>query len=406
LAFSALLWGADEKKLLEKAKKIHEEVTTIDTHNDTVMGLDRFDLGLRHEPRQRGSGQQDFIRMKEGGLDASFMAVYVNQGPLTDESYARAKEVAVHGLDNLDLALQKYPQLAEKATTPADLRRLQAAGKRAIFVGMENGYPLGLDLANLDHFAGRGVRYVTLCHSGDNQFADSATDRRAPEDRGLSELGRQLVRRMNRLGILVDVSHMSDKSFFDLLAESKVPVFASHSSCRALCDIPRNISDEMLLALKKNGGVIQICVLGDFLKKPPENPERDQARADLFQKFRDQYGSRSAIQDPAVREQIEKEFHDLELKYPRQKVTVKELVDHIDHVVRLIGIDHVGIGTDFDGGGGIDDVNDITEMPNITVELLRRGYSKAQIAKIWGGNFLRVFQSALDYAAAAKAKGE
>jgi membrane dipeptidase len=397
---AVLLSGASADRLLKKALLWHGQVLTVDTHCDTPFMLleEDWDIGKAHPTGLTGSGCQDLPRMKAGGLDASFFAVFVGQGARTDEGHARARDKAIAVLDAMDAMFAKYPDLCGLALTPADARRLEKEGKRAIFIGMENGYPLGHDPALIDYFFQRGVRYVTLAHTADNDICDSSTDRKDPEDRGLSDWGKQVVRRLNDLGVMIDVSHISDRSFFDVLALSRGPVMASHSCARALSDSPRNLSDEMLLALKKNGGVIQLCILNDYIKQPPANPERDQAFAALRKKINDNYGGWGNIKDKAVRDQVEKEYDALEARYPSPPVFVKDAVNHIDHIVRLIGIDHVGIGTDFDGGGGLADCRDVTELKNITIELVRRGYGKKEIAKIWGENAMRVMQQVIDLA--------
>ncbi len=394
LFLSTLLFSANDQKLEKKALRIHQRVLTVDTHCDTpFMLLEKdWDIGKYHQPGQPGSGCQDLMRMKEGGLDASFFAVFVGQGPRTDDGHAKAKDQAIAILDAMDNMFRSYPRLCALALTAQDARRLEKEDKRAIFIGMENGYPLGHDIALLDYFYKRGVRYVTLAHTADNDICDSSTDRKDPEDRGLSDWGRQVVRRMNDLGIMVDVSHISDRSFFEVLKLSGAPVLASHSCARALANSPRNLSDEMLLALKKNNGVIQLCILNDYVKQPPPNADRDKAFNDFYKKIDETYGGWGGIKDKAVHAKVEEEHDALEARYPSPPVYVKDAVDHIDHIVHLIGIDHVGIGTDFDGGGGLADCNDVTQLKNITIELVRRGYSKKQIAKIWGGNVLRVMQ--------------
>jgi membrane dipeptidase len=197
---------------------------------------------------------------------------------------------------------------------------------------------------------------------------------------------------------MIDVSHVSDRSFSDVLALTRAPVIASHSCARALSDSPRNLTDDMLLALKKNGGVIQLCILNDYIKQPPANPGRDQAFAALWKKIDDVYGGWGGIKNKADRDRMEAEYDAIDARYPVPPVHVKDAVDHIDHIVKLIGIDHVGIGTDFDGGGGLADCRDVTELKNITIELARRGYNEEQVAKIWGGNFLRVMQQVMDLA--------
>jgi membrane dipeptidase len=400
LFLSTLLFAADDPTLLKKALSIHRRVLTVDTHCDTPLMFLRkdWDIGTYHQPGQRGSGCQDLPRMKEGGLDASFFAVFVGQGPRTDEGNAKAREQAVAILDAMDAIFAKYPERCGLALTPHDAKALEKKGKTAIFLGMENGYPLGHDITLLDYFYKRGVRYVTLAHTADNDICDSSTDRRDPADRGLSDWGKKVVGRMNALGMMVDVSHISDRSFFDVLALSKAPVLASHSCARAVADHPRNLSDEMLLALKKNGGVIQLCILDEYVKQSPDSAERRQAFGEFFKKIEDTYGGWSQVKDPEARAKIEQEYHALDERYPRPPVYVKDAVDHIDHIVKLIGIDHVGIGTDFDGGGGLADCSDVTQLKNFTIELVRRGYSEKDIAKIWGGNALRVMQRAIDLA--------
>jgi membrane dipeptidase len=271
---------------------------------------------------------------------------------------------------------------------------LEKQGKRAAFIGMENGYPIGKDLALVKYFYDRGIRYITLCHSGDNDICDSSFERRNPEDNGLTEFGKEVVAECNRLGIMVDISHVSDKSFFDVLQITKAPVIASHSSVRAICDHPRNLTDEMLKALAKNGGVIQICFVSSFVKTPEPNPEREAAMAQLEEK----YGSRRDINDAETRKKWREEYMAIRKNFPEERATIKDIVDHIDYVVDLIGIDYVGIGTDFDGGGGVDGCDDVSDMPNITEELVRRDYSDEDIQKIWGGNLMRVFREVGDTA--------
>ena len=399
LVSAALLPAADAVPG-DKALLWHDRVLTVDTHCDTPFKLleKGWDIGQRHRAGERDSGCQDLPRMKEGGLDASFFAVFIGQGPRTPEGDAEAKAEAVAILDAIDAMVARYPGLCGPALTPADARRLEKEGKRAIFIGMENGYPLGHDPALIDYFYRRGVRYVTLAHTSDNDICDSSTDRRDPEDRGLSEWGKRVVRRLNDLGVIIDVSHVSDRSFFDVLALTRAPVMASHSCSRALSDSPRNLSDGMLLALKKNGGVIQLCILDEYIKQPPADPEREKAFDEFHQRIHDTYGGWGAISDPAVRDKLEREHEALEARYPVPPVYVRDAVDHIDHIVRLIGVDHVGIGTDFDGGGGLADCQDVTQLRNITIELARRGYSEAEIAKIWGGNAMRVMQRVIDSA--------
>lgn len=404
IAYASLILGAvfflfscSERKEREefelRASKIHEEVLTVDTHCDTpsLMLRGDWDIGIRHEPGQIRSGKIDLPRMKEGGVDAAFFAAYVRQGERTPEGYRNARERAQLLLDAVHKMCRDYPQMVELATTPEDAYRLEKQGKRAAFIGMENGYPIGRDLTLLEDYYERGVRYLTLCHSQDNDICDSSTDEKNPEDNGLSEFGEEVVKECNRLGIMVDVSHISDQSFFDVLEMTEAPIIASHSSVRALCDHPRNMSDEVLQALSANNGVIQICFVSSFVKKPKPNPERDKA----LQELRKKYGSWGEIKEEDE-EKVYQEYMQINQKYPEDRATVKELVDHIDYVVKLIGVDHVGIGTDFDGGGDIKGCEDVSKMPAITKELLRRGYSENDIAKIWGGNIMRVMKKVIE----------
>ena len=375
----------NNSRLVSQAEKIHAKTLTVDTHCDTPMNIagSGFDLGVRHT-----EGCVDFPRMKEGGLDAEFFAVFTSQGPRNDSAYNAIYEYALSVLDMVRSNVEKYPDMAEVATSPGDALRLKKEGKIAAFIGIENGYPVGKDLSRIKAFYDRGARYITLSHTRNNDICDSSTDPGGPEHDGLSEFGRKVVAEMNRLGMMVDVSHISDNSFFDVLEVSTAPVIASHSSCRALCESPRNLDDDMLLALKENGGVIQICILSDYLKIPDRNPQLD-AR---LKEFADKYG------DFGLLGEEEKKIARAEYRAIRERyvklATVDDVADHIDHVVQVIGIDHVGIGTDFDGGGGVEGCMSVADMKNITIELLRRGYSKKDIAGIWGGNIMRVMKEA------------
>jgi len=371
----------------------HNSLLSVDTHCDTPLRLvgGAYDMGIRHPTGLRGSGCVDLPRMKEGGLAASFFAVFVGQGPRNPEGNARAKARADQMLEALDAMFAKYPDLCAKATRAEDAASIHATGKRAIFLGMENGYPLGQDLALVDAYQARGIRYITLAHTANNDLCSSSTETEDKVDHGLSAFGEAVVRRMNQLGMMVDVSHISDRSFFDVIGLSKAPILASHSCARSLCDHPRNLSDAQLDALKKNGGVIQLCILSDYLKTRPANPERDQAYADLRQRVKALGGWEKAAAGPEGKA-LGEAWEALEAKYSKGGATIKEGVDHLDYLVKRIGIQHVGIGTDFDGGGGLSDCRDVTELRGFTHELFRRGYTEAQIRLIWGGNALRVMR--------------
>ena len=387
--FSSCTVAKTPPSVEEKARELHAKILTVDTHCDTAMSLLRSDwkIGERHDPAQQGSGKIDLPRMKEGGLDAEFFAAFVGQGPLTPEAYVKAKDSALRAVAAVRKMTQDHASLIGLAVDPAGARRLKKEGKLTAFIGLENGYPIGRDLSLIKLFYDQGVRYITLCHSSDNDICDSATDRRNPEDKGLSEFGRRVVAECNRLGMIVDISHASEKSFYDVIAASKTPIIASHSSARAVCDNPRNLTDDQLRALARNGGVIQICFLGAYVKTPPVIPEREKALKELEAK----YGPVREIRDDAVRAKAMAERDAINKQYPQVRPTVADLVDHIDHVRKVVGIDSVGIGTDFDGGGGVVGCDDVSGMIHVTEELIRRGYTDKEIAKIWGENFFRVF---------------
>ena len=385
-----------------RSRALHDRILTVDTHCDTPMRLlgGTWDIGARHEPGKRASGKVDLPRMAEGGLDAEFFAVFVAQGERTASGYTKAKERALAMLEAIHGIVEKHAALVGLALAPDDAYQLKRDGKRAAFIGMENGYPVGKNLVNLEEYYRLGIRYLTLCHGADNDICDSSTDTDNPDDSGLSDFGKEVVAECNRLGIMADISHGSDKSFFDILEASRAPVIASHSSCRALCGHPRNLTDDMIRALARKGGVIQICFVSSFLREAEPNPEREKA----LQELRAKYGSMRDIRDEAQREKIWQEYEAIDEKYPEARATVKDVVDHIDRVVKIAGIDYVGIGTDFDGGGGVEGCNDVSEMFRLTVELLRRGYAEKQIEKIWGGNVMRVFHQVIEVSRNVQAK--
>ena len=373
----------NEERLVKQAENLHLNMLTVDTHCDTPMDMARsdFDLGVRHE-----DGCVDFPRMNEGGLNAEFFAVFIGQGTRNDSTFNEVNQRAIRIFETIHKNVAKNSEVAAIAKSPDDAYKLKRAGKIAAFIGLENGYPIGTDLSRVKQYYDLDARYITLCHTKNNDICDSSTDSNGAEHNGLSDFGTEVVMEMNRLGMMVDVSHISDLSFYDVLKISKAPVIASHSSCRALCESPRNLTDDMLLALKANGGVVQICILSQYIKTPDPNPELDVKLNDL----KNRYGDYNTLSDEK-RRQLMTEYREIQNRYEKL-ATVKDVVDHIDHVVQVTGIDYVGIGTDFDGGGGVEGCKSVAEMKNITIELLRRGYSKTDIAKIWGGNIMRVFR--------------
>lgn len=375
-----------ENKIVEKASRIHRKALTVDSHVDTPLSLTRpgFRFGERHENAGRNH-KLDLPRMEEGGLDGVFFAVFVGQKERTKAGNQAALQQAEKIIDSIQTTIARYPDQLEMSVSPKDFRKVVNKDKHAIFIGMENGYPIGRDLSLVDTFYHAGIRYITLCHSYNNDICDSSTD--SAEYDGLSSFGEQVVQRMNDLGIMIDVSHASDASFYDVIEQSRTPIIASHSCARALCDHPRNLSDDMLLKLKKNGGVIQMCILSAYVKTPEPNPQRDSARQAVSEKHGNYYDL-----DDLGREAFLVDWYKVDVDFPQKLATVSDVVDHIDHIVEVAGIDHVGIGTDFDGGGGVEGCFDVSEMGNITLELVRRGYTRREIEKIWSGNLMRVME--------------
>lgn len=378
---------------MTEARRIHDRATTLDSHVDIAgpqYATPQLDPGVDH-PRLKC----DLVKMAAGGVDGVFLAAFNPQGARDAEGYRRAREAAMDKISAIRrLATTMYPDRCELAATPDDVERIAASGRRAIMIGIENGYALGTDLSGLKLFYDQGVRYITLCHNGHNQICQSCNPSPKLGDdpakrEGLSSFGRQVVAEMNRLGIMIDLSHAAASSFRDVVALSQAPVIASHSGCATLNRHPRNLDDEQLKLLAANGGVIQIVAVGAFLKRP--SPDRKKAIDELAKSVgvteRD-----FAAASKEQRERFEREFAKLDVRYP--PAGLKDFFDHIDHAVRVAGIDHVGIGSDFDGGGGIRGFNNHAEALNVTVELLRRGYAAGSITKIWGGNLLRAWRQA------------
>lgn len=370
----------------QRIREIHEQLVTIDSHTDTPLRMSRegFDISQRHDPRKDYS-KIDFPRMKEGGLDGAFFAVFVSQGPRTEKGYEKVRGRSLELFDTIDAALRRNPDLAAHAVTPEDIRRLEKEGRRAILIGVENGYAIGKDMSLISTYYLRGARYITLCHTKNNDICDSSND--TTEHGGLSEFGKNVVKEMNHVGMMIDISHISDAAVEDVLEITKAPVIASHSCARAVCDNPRNLTDLLLRKIARNGGVVQMCILSDYVRTPLPNPVRDSVRAALRKK----YNGFEGLTDEQMKEAT-KEWYAVNGQYPPVLATVSDVADHIDHMVDVAGIRHVGIGTDFDGGGGVEGCFDASEMANITAELLRRGYSRRDLERIWGGNLMRVMK--------------
>ncbi|HVL68266.1 MAG TPA: membrane dipeptidase [Vicinamibacterales bacterium] len=441
LALSLITTGgaveqAADDALVAKAREIHRRVIALDTHVD--INVANF-TATRNYTQDLERVQVTLPKMFAGGLDAAFFIVYVgqNRGPdaFTKEAFDNAYKQAIDKFDAIHrLTKEIAPDRIELALTSADVRRIDAAGKKVALIGVENGYPLGDEstaLARVKEFHDRGARYLSLAHNGHSQLADSNTGEADGVwlHNGLSPLGRRVVEELNRVGIMVDISHPSKEANLQAMALSKAPVIASHSGARAVQNHSRNLDDEQLLALKKNGGVAQAVALDSYVKVYPPSPERSAALAQLAAEFDVPVAAisgrgfpggrggaaRGAAAPPAAgpppagggqrgrgasplanlsnerRAELEKRVEALNAKFPPPpRANVKDFVDHIDYIVKKIGIDHVGISSDFDGGGGIDGWADASETFNVTLELVRRGYTEEQIAKIWSGNLLRV----------------
>ncbi len=388
-----------------RARAIHERVLTLDTHDDIPLDFATPDV----DPGVRGERQVDLPKMREGGLDTGFFIVFVGQTARTPENYEQAKADAMTKFNSIHrMTEEMYPDQIELAYSADDVVRIQGSGKLVACIGIENGYVIGKDLSLLEKYHGLGARYITLAHGGHNDIADSSTPREAlgdseEEHGGVSPFGEQVIAEMNRLGIMVDVSHISKKAMLDAARLSQAPVIGSHSSARALCDHPRNMDDEQLLALKENGGVIQTVALGSFVKETPE------ARTEALAALRAEFGleGRRGGQEQLSEDQravFESRSAEIDERWP--PADLQDFMNHIDHAVQLIGIDHVGISSDFDGGGGIEGWNDASESFNVTLELVKRGYSEEDIAKLWGGNLLRVWREVERVAAEMQSQGE
>jgi membrane dipeptidase len=363
---------------------LHQRLFKIDTHIDTptasLMNLD-WDFATRHDFAADGS-QCDLPRM-EGGIDALVFAVYSTQAARTPGGFALVHERAVQVFEQTREVIRRNAGQCGLALTAADGPRLKSEGRRAIYLSIENSYSLGRDAGHVARFHGLGMRMLGLTHMLNNDVADSSTDPRGPEWGGLSPFGLEIVAECNRLGVVVDASHASDDALWDLLEQSKAPVILSHTGCRAVCDHPRNIGDELLRALAAKGGVIQINALPIALVSAPDNG-RTAATAAMLMTLKD------AVLTPEVRAAAGQGWRRIDAEYPNPVTTLDDFVRHIEHAVDVAGIDHVGIGCDFDGGGGVKGLNDVSEYPALTSALLARGWTEMDLAKLWGENTLRV----------------
>lgn len=360
-----------------RARKLHFSSIVVDTHDDTTQRFlgGKFDLGPRD-----ASGSIDIPRMKEGGLSAIFFSIWMPSKVTGPEAVKRA----LVQIDAVREQIRKHPGDLVLATTAEEIRAAHKQGRIAALMGVEGGHMIASDLGVLRSYAALGVRYMTLTHSGNDEWADSSTD--TPAHNGLTDFGKDVVREMNRLGVIVDISHVSDKTFYDALEVSKAPLFASHSSCRAICNAPRNMTDEMIKALAAKGGVIQINYHVGFLSQEYRNAATPEIAKQIDEEAKKRCGDNEGCQiiegDKVTREFV------AQGKLPRVDWT--KIIEHIDHAVKIAGADHVGLGSDFDGANMPFGMEDASKLPQITEALLRKGYSAGDIKKILGENTLRV----------------
>jgi len=331
--------GMSESELIAKAEEIHKKYLTVDTHNDAALRI-----GTRDENGDPVNSQVTFPMMKEGGLDAAIFAIFISQRERSEEAH-KAITVRTHQfLSEFKKYVEEYNGVSI-AYSSEDLLRNKANGNTSVILGIENGYAIGTDIKNLEMFRDMGVICMTLCHNGHNEICDTSTDS-LPEHGGLSNFGREVVKEMNRLGMMVDVSHASTKTLYDVLEVSEKPVFASHSSVWNIKNHNRNLKDHEMKAIAEKGGLIQVAIGRFFLSEEP-----------------------------------------------RDSMSVRHIADHVDYMKNLVGIEHIGLGTDYDGGGWVRDMKDASQVKNLTVELLRRGYTEEELALFWGGNFIRFMKS-------------
>ncbi len=397
-ALAALLSAPAAAQVSKQVYQLHQKLLTLDTHLDTPASLDLPGWSIEEEHDVlHDYTQVDLPRMKKGGLDGGFWAIYTSQGPLTIEGFHKARDFAImRGLSIRNMVAADPANFA-LATEAKDAAPIAAAGKRVVYMSIENAYPLGEDVSLLDTFYAMGVRVVGFAHFAHNQFADSSTDPSGkPRYGGLSPLGKELLKEMNRLGVVPDASHSSDQVLDDLLALSTTPVLLTHSGCKAVYDHPRNIDDAHLKALAAKGGVIQMNAYGAYLRASKPNPQRQEALKALYGQMREgaKLSADKRAELLAKRQEIDKLYPDTD------RPGFDDFMKHMLHALEVVGPDHVGIGADWDGGGGVVGMEDVADLPKITAALLKAGYSEADVQKIWSGNVLRVL------AAAEAAKGK
>lgn len=391
LAASAVEFSAAE---LARAATLQRSLLTLDSHLDTPANFARTGFNIQHRHAHNALSQVDYPRMVEGALDGGFWVIYTEQGDRSAAAHLRERDGGLQRLLEIREMLAANPDTFQLALNADDAARIKAAGKRVVYISMENASPLVADPSLLGFYHQAGLRLLSAVHFANNEFADSATDPKGAEWKGLSVSGKALVNEAVKLGIVIDQSHASDAVFDDLLEMLPVPFVLSHSSAKAIYDHPRNLDDARLRALAKKGGVIQANAYGGYLVDPAASDARKQAEKALDERF-GEWEQMTIAQGS----ELTKAMAELDQRYPVRKATLDDFFAHFRHLLEVVGVEHVGIGLDWDGGGGVIGLEDVSDLPKITAWLQREGYSDAQIEAIWSGNLLRVMRQAQQYAA-------
>ena len=380
--------SGDKTEVPEDTRPLHERILTLDTHIDIPLNY-----MTEIDPQFMTDLQVDLPKLGAGHLDSGFWIIYTPQGEMTEAGYNAGRKIAETRLRAIQRFVSKYPDRVQQALTAADVRGIVADGKHAVLMGMENAYPLGASTGNVETWAARGVRYMGITHFGHNQFGDSSNLNfqrdKGPRHNGLSQLGKELVVALNRAGIMVDVSHAGKATMMQAADLSRTPIIASHSGVKAVADSARNLDDEQLRKIAEVGGVAQMVALGAYVKAPTAEQKEFEAEIEAKYNIKTRADAEKLSEDDKVALEVDRAA----LRAMEPPANVSDFFDHIDHAVKIAGIDHVGIASDFDGGGGIIGWKDASETANITEELIKRGYSEEDIAKIWGGNLLRVMEA-------------
>lgn len=393
-AFTLSLRAESEAELAARATALHARIFSIDTHLDTPsLSLARpgWDIAGRHDPLTDGS-QVDFPRMREGGLKSGVFVVFVPQAARTPEGYAAGRDTVLRNFLRTHAVVARFPQDCELALTAADGPRIMAAGKLALYLSIENGYAIGRDLSLLKTYHELGARFFGIAHNGHTDLADASMDPKPAEWGGVSPFGREAITECNRLGLVLDGSHASDAATRQLIAHSKTPVILTHSGCKALCDHKRNVDDDLLRALAAKGGVIQLNTVSRFVVPTPASLELDAALAKLVTR-----AAARGVTDAELAD-VTREVYRLRREMGKPRATFEDFLKHLFHALHCVGAEHVGIGADMDGGGGVVGLEDVSAYPKITLALLKRGVTEDDVAKIWGGNTLRLLRAAEDFA--------